>query len=81
MYGLAMIDVLSLSGHLSNIKGIPPIYLHMIFDIQKKYNFSSPSFPNGNWNDSSPQAWKELSFISNQLVRQSRILNWYPFSL
>ena len=36
MYGLAMIDVLSLSGHLSNIKGIPPIYLHMIFYIQKK---------------------------------------------
>ena len=36
MYGLAMIDVLSLSGHLSNIKGI---YLHMIFDIQKKNFF------------------------------------------
>ena len=70
MYGLAVIEVMSLSGHLSNINEIPPIYLQMIFDIKKIkfHNFSSPW--NGNWNDSSPQAWKDLSFISNQLVWQ-----------
>ena len=41
MYGLAIIDILSLSGpgrsgYLSTFKGIPPIYIHMIFDVQKK---------------------------------------------
>ena len=43
MYGLAIIDILSLSGpgrsgYLSTFKGIP-IYIHMIFDVQKKLQF------------------------------------------